>query len=103
MGQIQASVPSYLYTCVLAPFSCSFVPIKATMMDVMFLPMCAHLYRDLCVYPWPVNIITIMNIQFYVTFKFLFVYRRLTLLSLKSLFSGFDCLVRCCGIRPRPI
>jgi len=27
--------------------------------DAMFLPVCAHLYRDVSVYPWPVNINTI--------------------------------------------
>jgi hypothetical protein len=28
-------------------------------MDAMFLSVCAHLYRDVCVYPGPVNMITI--------------------------------------------
>ena len=57
MGQIQASVSSYICIRVLSFFLCYNKGNHTR--DAMFLPVCAHLYTDVSVYPRPVNIITI--------------------------------------------
>ena len=60
----------------------------------MFLPVCAHLYRDVSVYPWPVNIINHYKLYSFVLYLCFYLFIIDLCFSLIFFyFYGFDCLV----------